>query len=144
MHTNSTLYARISPQWLSELWWLRLNVPWQVACELVSRQVPTVSLDKDVCVFSCNLPSALFAEWLGSFTGHCGNTRVEWTLNKRQHTKWTLLLPLLPGIKLATFQSWVQCSSEDEANHMNTTESAWNTKPHVYTWFIVWSTAKLS
>ena len=34
-NTNSTLYARISPQWLSKLRQLWLNVPWQV-CELVS------------------------------------------------------------------------------------------------------------
>ena len=30
-----------------------------------------------VCVFSCNLPPALLAEWLGSFTCYCGNTGVE-------------------------------------------------------------------
>ena len=27
-HTNSTLYARISPQWLSKLRWLWLSIPW--------------------------------------------------------------------------------------------------------------------
>ena len=51
------------------------------------------------------------AEWLGSITCHCGNTGVEWTLKKSQHTKLTLekkiLLPLLPRFKLATFPSWV-------------------------------------
>ena len=30
-----------------------------------------------VCVFRCNLPSALLAEWPGSFTCYCGNTEVE-------------------------------------------------------------------
>ena len=30
-----------------------------------------------VCVFSCNLPPALLAEWPGSFTCYCGNTGVE-------------------------------------------------------------------
>ena len=31
---------------------------------------------KGVCVFWCNLPPALLAEWLGCFKCHCGNT--EW------------------------------------------------------------------
>ena len=31
-----------------------------------------------VCVFSCNLPPALLAEWPGSFTCYCSNTGVEW------------------------------------------------------------------
>ena len=35
-HFNFTLYARISPQWLSKLRWLWPNVPWQVGCQLVS------------------------------------------------------------------------------------------------------------
>ena len=30
-----------------------------------------------VCVFSCNLPPALLAEWPGSFTCYCSNTGVE-------------------------------------------------------------------
>ena len=67
-----------------------------------------------VCVFKCNLPPALLAEWLGSFTSHCGNTGMERTLNKSQYTKLTLekkiLLPHLPGFELTTFRSWVQCS----------------------------------
>ena len=29
------------------------------------------------CVFSCNLPPTLLAEWLGSFTCYCGNMGVE-------------------------------------------------------------------
>ena len=37
---NSTLYARISPQRLSKLRWLWLNVPWQVACELILDRSP--------------------------------------------------------------------------------------------------------
>ena len=67
---------------------------------------------KDVCVFRCNLPPAHLLDWLGSFACHCGNTGVEQTPNNSQHTKSTLekknLLPLLPGFKLATFQSGVQ------------------------------------
>ena len=41
---------------------------------------------KGVCVFRCNLPPAQFADGPGSFTCHCGNTGVEGTLNKSQHT----------------------------------------------------------
>ena len=59
----------------------------------------------------CNLPPALLAEWLGSFPYHCGNTGVERTPNKSQHTKLSLekkiLPPLLPGLGFATFWSWV-------------------------------------
>ena len=62
---------------------------------------------KGVCVFRCDLPLALLAEWLGSFACHCGNTGVERTPNESQHTKLTLekkiLLSLLPGFELATF-----------------------------------------
>ena len=66
---------------------------------------------KGVCVFRCNLPSAILAEWPVSFTCHCGNTGVEWTPKKSQHTKLTLerkiLPPPLPGFEPATFQSRV-------------------------------------
>ena len=69
-----------------------------------------------VCMFRCNLPPALLAEWLGSFKCHCGNMGVEQTLNKSQHTKLTLekkiFLPLLPGFKPTTFQSQVWCSNQ--------------------------------
>ena len=62
-------------------------------------------------VVKCNLPSALFAEWPGSFVCHCGNTGLERTPNKSQHTKLTqeknVLPPLLPGLEPATFRSRV-------------------------------------
>ena len=52
---------------------------------------------------------ALLTEWPGSFTCHCGNTGLERTPNKIQHTKLTLekkiLPPLLPDFELATFRS---------------------------------------
>ena len=95
----STLYAKISLQWLSELRRLWANVLWEVVREVVSQSVPTLCLDsgivspfplrwvKDVCEFRCNLPPALLAEWPGSFTCHCGNTGVERTPSKSQHTK---------------------------------------------------------
>ena len=98
------------------------SVPWQVVCELISGQVPTLYLDSGIVsplwlpwgmgvwVFRCNLPSALLSEWLGSFTCHCSNTGVELTLNKSRRTKLALekkiLLLLMPGFKLATF--WLQ------------------------------------
>ena len=49
-------------------------------------------------VFRCNLPPALLAEWPGSFTWHCGNTGVERTLSKSQHTKLTLEKKILPPL----------------------------------------------
>ena len=71
---------------------------------------------KGVCVFRCNLRPALLAEWPGSFTCHCGNTGMERTPNKSQHTKLTLekkiLWLLLPGFELATFLSWVRHSNQ--------------------------------
>ena len=52
----------------------------------------------------------------GLFTCHCGNTGVEWTPNKSQHTKLTLekkiFPPLLPGFELATFRSRVRRSNQ--------------------------------
>ena len=97
MHTYSTPYSRISPQWLSALRQLWPSIPWWIAYELVSWQVPTLCLDsginsplgfrwvKGVCVFRCNLPPVLLAEWPGSFTCHCSNTGVKWTPNKSAH-----------------------------------------------------------
>ena len=41
---------------------------------------------KGVCVFRCNLPPALLAEGLRSFTCHWGNTGVKRTSSKSQHT----------------------------------------------------------
>ena len=128
MHTNSTFYARISLQWLSELRRLWPNVPWQVACELFPDRFPHLYLDsgivsllwlrlvKGVCVFRCNLPPALLAEWPESFTCHCGNAGMERTPNKSQHTKLTvekkILPPLLPGFERATFRSRVRRSNQ--------------------------------
>ena len=64
---------------------------------------------KSVCVFRCNLPPALLAEYPGSFTCHCGSTGMERSPNKSQHTKLTMektvLPPLLPGLELANFRS---------------------------------------
>ena len=117
-HTNSTLFVRISPQWLSELRRLWPSVPWQVACELVSWLVPTPCLDsgivsplrlrwvKDVWVFRFNLPPALLAEWPGSFACHCGNTGMELTPKEKE-----ILPPPLPGFELATFRSRVRRST---------------------------------
>ena len=71
---------------------------------------------KGACVCKCNLPPALLAEWPRSFTCHCGNTGLERTPSKSQHTKLTLgkkiLPPLLPGSELATFRSRVRHSNQ--------------------------------
>ena len=69
------------------------------------------------CVFSCNLPPALLAEWLGSFTCYCGNT--ERYRKTSQHREFTLeenkllkIIPrLLPRLEPATFWSRVRGST---------------------------------
>ena len=61
----------------------------------LSQPTATVCV-KGVCVFMCKLPPAVFAEWPGPFTCHCGNTGVERTQNKSQHTKLTLEKKILP------------------------------------------------
>ena len=53
-----------------------------------------------VCMFRCYLPPALLAEWPGSLPCHRGNTVVEQTLNKSQHTKLTLEKKILPPLLL--------------------------------------------
>ena len=50
-----------------------------------SQPILTSLSQRCVCVFRCNLPPALSAEWPGSFTCHCGNTGVGQTWNKSQH-----------------------------------------------------------
>ena len=51
-----------------------------------------------VRVFRRNLPSALLAEWPGSFTCHYCNTGMERTSNKTQHRKLTLEKKILPPL----------------------------------------------
>ena len=63
-----------------------------------SQPTPT-SLDQGVCMFRCNLPPALLAEWLRSSTCHCGNTGKERTPNKSQHTKFTPAPDAIAGIR---------------------------------------------
>jgi len=63
------------------------------------------------CVFSCNLPPALLAEWPGSFTCYCGNTKVERIPKYKSAQKVTPgeknTPSLLQGFKSATFQTRV-------------------------------------
>ena len=84
--------------------------PFQRGSHIVSP--PQLRRIKGVCMFRCNRLSALLAEWPRILMCHCSNMGVEWTLNKSQHTKLTLvkkILPLLlPGFKVATFWSRVQ------------------------------------
>ena len=42
------------------------------------------------CVFSCNLPLALLAEWVGSFMCYCGNVGWNGYWNRSQRWKFTL------------------------------------------------------
>ena len=95
---------------LRQLW---LTVPWQSYLWASFQVGSHICLDsgivsphqlhwvKGVRVLNCNLPPALLAEWPGSFTCLCGNTGVEWTLNKSHHTNLTLekkiLTPTTPA-----------------------------------------------
>ena len=94
---------------MSSVWALYPNSPDSIVSS------PWLPWVKNVCMFRCNLPFALLVEWVGSFTCRCGNTGLEQTLSKSQHRKSTLekeiLQLLLLGLKLATFQSWVLCST---------------------------------
>ena len=68
-----------------------------------------------VCVFGCNLPPALLAEWPG-FLRATGVTRgSNGYRNNSQHRKLTLekkiLPPLLPGLEPGTFRSRVRRSN---------------------------------
>ena len=78
-------------------------------------------------MFRCKLPPARLADCPGSFRCHCGNTGVERTPKKSQHTKLTLektIFPLLlPGFELATFRSRVQRSNQQAI----CLEELWNT-----------------
>ena len=82
-----------------------------------SQPTPTSLGQGSTCVCRCNLPPALLAEWLASFTCHCGDMGIEWTPIKSQHSKLTqeenILPPLLPGFELTAFQSWVRCSTNE-------------------------------
>ena len=55
----------------------------------------------DVCVFSCNLPPALLAEWPGSVTGYCAVTwGWNWYWNKSQHKNFLIFLSLSFSLSL--------------------------------------------
>ena len=149
---NSTFHARIGPQWLSKLIWLWPSVPWWLrvlwACFLIGSHTMWLCLDSSIisplwlgwvegiCMFRCNLPPAFLAEWPRSFTCHCSNRGVEQTPKKKsQHTKLTLekkvLLPLLPGFKLASFPSWVwRCTNKP--SWLTVQVSTAHPLPHLY------------
>ena len=67
------------------------------------------------CVFRCNLPPALLAEWPGSFTCYCITRRWNGYRSKSQHKRLTqekkILPPLQQGFEPTTFQSRVRRSN---------------------------------
>ena len=65
------------------------SFPWHVPILRLDSIISPVRLYwvKNVCVFMCNLSSALWAERPVSFTSHCGNMGVERTLSKSTTTK---------------------------------------------------------
>ena len=103
---------------------------------------------------NCNLPPALLAEWLESFTCHCSNMVVERTPKKSQHTvnSGEENSPTASaGFEIATFCSQVQCFSkraiqalcsinllqhnlwQNKTNvYMSHTRTCWNRQPFDY------------
>ena len=57
------------------------------------------------CVFSCNLPPALLAEWPGSSMG------VEWIPNRKLTLEENVFLPLLRGFEPTTSEPWIRRSN---------------------------------
>ena len=110
-----------------KLRWLWLSVPWRVVCELVlltgSHTMPGQQHSQPTDFIGSRVYTSLgvtchlhfLAKWLGPIRWHCGNTGVEGTPNKSQHTKFTLekkiLPPLLLGLTLTTFWSQVPYST---------------------------------
>ena len=77
-HTISTFYARICPQWHSELKRLWPCFPWRVVCGLVfltgfhtmpeqHSQPTTTSLCQRCMLLTCNLPPAVFGRMAGVY-----------------------------------------------------------------------------
>ena len=68
------------------------NVPREVACELDCGIVspPRLRWVDGVSVLSVTCHPQFWQNDRGFFTCHCGNTGVEWTTNKSQHTKLIL------------------------------------------------------
>ena len=129
-HTISFLYARIGPQWLSELRRLLPNVPRQVACELLSGSFRIGSHTMPGQRHSQPTPTSLgqgsmrvlgvtcHLHFWQNDRGLLHATAVTRGRNghpsKSPHTKLILdkkiLLPLQPGYELAAFRSRVRRS----------------------------------
>ena len=59
------------------------------------------------CVFSCNLPPALLAEWPGSFMCYCGNTGVEWIPKRlRENLRLVHFQINQPSVLVILLVSW--------------------------------------
>ena len=150
MYTNSTLYQNqslvaqraertVAKCSLTRDMWACFHIhsntkpgQWQ------SQPAPT-SLGQG-CGFRCNLPPALLAEWLGSFTCHCGGTVVEWTPNKSQCTKLTLesrdslLFRVLDSwSKGCEFESWQKRWENFSSTETNTHIIQISTEIHTHT-----------
>ena len=68
---------------------------------------------KGACVFSCNLPPALWAEWPGCFTAEkWGGIDTEINLEKKSLPQKSLP-QLLPGLGPETFESRVHRSTTE-------------------------------
>ena len=112
--------------------WYMAGAKWNCcclsACSVYTMQLCTSLLHLKphmwgACVFNCNLPPALLAEWQGSSTYYCSNTGDGTdTGNESQHRKFTLekkiLLLLQPGLDPETFRLWAQHSANELSPHL--------------------------
>ena len=58
------------------------------------------------CVFNCDLPPVLLAEWLGSFMHYCSNTGPKWIPNESAQKAATPAETQTPKIYLFLFLEW--------------------------------------
>ena len=105
-HTMTGSVHSSSVSW-NDCGWMFLD---KLCVSLSPDRSPTLCLDssivspiqlhrvKGICMFKCNLPPALLAEWPGSFICRCGNTGVEWAPNNSQPTILTLEKKILPPL----------------------------------------------
>ena len=101
---------------------MKLLLSWHTFCvHHTTMHQFTVSLHfkpytKRTCMFMCNLPPALLAEWHWDLL-HAAVLTQGWNRywDESQHRKCTLekkmFMPHLPELEPATFQSWVWCST---------------------------------
>ena len=90
------------------------GAPWNCCCISASSMDTIQPCTMDPCMFSCNLPPVLLAEWPDLLHTTATTRGCNGYQNKSQHRKLTSEKKiLLPGLKLETFRSWVRYSTTE-------------------------------